>query len=118
MRDGSMNVIHVDNSGFFRKVMKSFLTELGVNSEDYSKGEEVLDAVGTHKVSCVITGLELPDMKGEELIRQLQFSGHSMTIIAVTASNNDERVQGLADMGVKATIQKGGNWKEKLREYF
>jgi len=113
-----MNVVHVDNSGFFRKVMKSFLNELGVDSEDFSRGEDVLDAVGNHSVSCVITGLELPDMRGEELIRQLLFSGHSMTIIAVTSSTNDERVQTLAELGVKATIQKGGNWKEKLREYF
>jgi len=113
-----MNVIHVDNSGFFRKVMKAFLKELGVDSEDFSCGEDVLDAVGNHKVSCVITGLELPDMRGEELIRQLLFSGHSMTIIAVTSSTNDERAQTLADLGVKATIQKGGDWKEKLREYF
>jgi hypothetical protein len=41
-----------------------------------------------------------------------------MTIIAVTGSEDDVRSQYLADLGVKATIQKGGNWKEKLREYF
>jgi len=41
-----------------------------------------------------------------------------MTIIAVTGSANDERAQSLAALGVKDTIQKGGNWKEKLREYF
>jgi DNA-binding NarL/FixJ family response regulator len=69
-------------------------------------------------VSCVITGLELADMSGEDLISQLLFSGHSMTIIAVTSSDNDDRVEHLANLGVKATIQKGGNWKEKLREYF
>jgi len=113
-----MYVIHVDNSVFFRKVMKVFLSELGVDSENYSLGEDVLDVVGVRKVSCVITGLELADMSGEELIKQLLFSGHSMTIIAVTGSENDERTQSLANLGVKATIQKGGNWKEKLREYF
>jgi len=113
-----MQVIHVDNSRFFRKVMKVFLTELGVESENFERGEDVLDIVGTRKVSCVITGLELADMSGEELIRQLLFSGHSMTIIAVTGSDDDERAQNLRDLGVKATIQKGGNWKEKLREYF
>jgi FixJ family two-component response regulator len=113
-----MHVIHVDNSGFFRKVMKVFLAELGVNSEDFERGEDVLDVVGTRKVSCVITGLELPDMNGEELIRQLLFSGHSMTIIAVTSSGDEERINRLEGMGVKATIQKGGNWKDKLREYF
>ncbi|MCL2264448.1 MAG: response regulator [Treponema sp.] len=113
-----MYVIHADNSGFFRKVLKAFLSELGVDSDGFDKGEDVLFEVGNRKVSCVITGLELSDMTGEELIRQLLFSGHSMTIIAVTGSGNEERKQKLEEMGVKATIQKGGNWKDKLREYF
>ncbi|MDR0290579.1 MAG: response regulator [Treponema sp.] len=113
-----MNVIHVDNSKFFRKVMKIFLSELGVHSESFDKGEEVLDVIGSRKVSCLITGLELVDMSGEELIRQLLFAAHQMTIIAVTGSEDDERALRLADLGVKATIQKGSDWKEKLREYF
>jgi len=113
-----MYVIHVDNSPFFCKVMKTFLRELGVDSDSFNRGEDVLNVIGTRKVSCVITGLELSDMSGEEFIKQLLFSGHSMTIIAVTGSGNDMRIQNLSDLGVKATIQKGGNWKEKLREYF
>jgi CheY-like chemotaxis protein len=117
-RGRGMYVIHVDNSAFFCKVMKAFLRELGVDSDSYNRGGDALDVIGARKVSCVITGLELADMKGEEFIKQLLFSGHSMTIIAVTSSRNDERVQKLASLGVKATIQKGGDWKEKLREYF
>ena len=113
-----MYVIHADNSGFFRKVLKIFLAELGVDSDGFEKGDDVLNEIGNRKVSCVITGLELADMTGEELIKQLQFSGHLMTIIAVTSSVNDERIKTLKELGVKATIQKGGNWKEKLREYF
>jgi len=113
-----MYVVHVDNSGFFRKVMKIFLTELGVESDGFDRGEDVLDAVEAHKVSCVITGLELLDMSGEELIKKLFFATHSMTVIAVTSHDDDARIQRLAELGVKATIQKGGDWKEKLREYF
>ena len=113
-----MYVIHADNSGFFRKVIKIFLDELGIDSAGFDSGEDVLNEVGIHKVSCVITGLELVDMTGEELIRQLIYSGHSMTIIAVTSSANEGRIKTLEEMGVKATIQKGGNWKDKLREYF
>jgi len=113
-----MFVVHVDNSGFFRKVMRYFLTELGLECKSLERGEDVLDAVEAHKVSCVITGLELLDMSGEELIRKLLFATNSMTIIAVTSSSDEERAQRLAELGVKATIQKGGNWKEKLREYF
>ena len=113
-----MYVIHADNSGFFRKVLKIFLGELGVDSDGFDNGDDVLNEIGNRKVSCVITGLELADMTGEELIRQLQYSGHSMTIIAVTSSGSEDRIKTLEDLGVKATIQKGGNWKEKLREYF
>jgi len=113
-----MKVVHVDNSGFFRKVMNHFLSDLGFECKSYERGEDVLDAVEAHKVSCVITGLELLDMSGEELIRKLMFATNSMTIIAVTSSSNEERTQRLSELGVKATIQKGGDWKEKLREYF
>ena len=98
--------------------MKVFLSELGIESLSYERGEDVLDAVEAHKVSCVITGLELADMSGEELIRKLLFASYGMTIIAVTSSHDDIRTQRLAELGVKATIQKGGDWKEKLREYF
>jgi FixJ family two-component response regulator len=113
-----MYVIHVDNSGFFRKVMKYFLAELGLECQSLDRGEDVLDAVEAHKVGCVITGLELIDMSGEELIKRLLFASYSMTIIAVTSNADEERAQRLSELGVKATIQKGGNWKEKLREYF
>ncbi|MCL2244794.1 MAG: response regulator [Treponema sp.] len=113
-----MYVIHADNSRFFRKVIKVFLNELGIDSDGFESGDDVLNEVGNRKVSCVITGLELTDMTGEELIRQLIYSGHSMTIIAVTGSGNENRIKNLEAMGVKATIQKGGNWKDKLREYF
>ncbi|MCL1930750.1 MAG: response regulator [Treponema sp.] len=113
-----MHVLHVDNSKFFQKVMKVFLSELGIETLSYERGEDVLDAVEAHKVSCVITGLELADMSGEELIKKLLFASYGMTIIAVTSSHDDVRAQRLEELGVKATIQKGGDWKEKLREYF
>jgi len=112
------HIVHVDNSSFFRKAMKVFLEELGLDSVNFDRGEDALTAVMGGRVSCLITGLELPDMKGEELIFRAKQSQFPMTIIAVTASGNDERTGNLEALGVKATIQKGGNWKEKLREYF
>jgi len=113
-------IVHVDNSKFFRKVMKIFLSELGLESDGFDLGEDALTAVMSGNVSCVITGLELPDMKGETLIgRMIAVAPSSMTIIVVTSSAHDEeRVKNLEAMGVKATIQKAGDWKEKLREYF
>jgi len=113
-------IVHVDNSRFFRKLMKVFLSEIGLISEGFDLGEDALNAVMSGDVSCVITGLELPDMSGEKFIsRLIAVAPSAMTIIAVTSSADDEkRVKTLEAMGVKATIQKSGDWKEKLREHF
>jgi len=111
-------IIHVDNSRFFRKAMKFFLAELGLESVDFDRGEDALAAVNGGRVSCLISGLELADMRGEELLGRIDLSASLMTVIIVTASENDERIKTFEAMGVKATIQKGGDWKEKLREYF
>jgi len=114
------HIVHVDNSKFFRKLMKIFLAEIGLASEGYDSGEDALNAVMSGEVSCIITSLELPDMKGEKLISRLvAVAPSAMTIIVVTSSADDEeRVKALEAMGVKATIQKAGDWKEKLREHF
>ena len=110
------HIIHVDNSGFFRKIMKAFLADMGQESESYARGEDALDAVQTGNVSCVITGLELVDMSGEEFIKQLFFAPEPVSIIAFTSSSDDVRNSRLEAMGVMAVVQKSGAWKEELRK--
>ena len=39
------HVVHVDNSVFFRKMMKIFLTSLGIEAESFAKGEDVLEFI-------------------------------------------------------------------------
>ena len=110
------HIVHVDNSGFFRKMMKIFLTDLGIEAESFARGEDVLDLVATGNISCVITGLELIDMSGEELIRRLFFAPEPVSIIVVSANNDETRNGYLESMGVMAIIQKTGTWKEDLRK--
>jgi CheY-like chemotaxis protein len=110
------HIIHVDNSGFFRKLMQAFLADMGQESESYARGEDALDAVETGNVSCVITGLELVDMSGEEFIKQLFFAPQPVSIIAVTGSSDEDRNRRLEALGVMAIVQKSGTWKEELRK--
>jgi DNA-binding NarL/FixJ family response regulator len=108
-------VIHADNSEFFRKLMRTFLTELGLESESLERGEDVVNAVNTGEVSFVITGLALADMSGEELIKRIIASSHPVPIITVTSNNEEAQVRRLSALGVKANILKSGNWKDDLR---
>jgi len=108
------HIIHVDNSEFFRKQVKTFLSETGHYSESYSRGEDAMKAVESGKVNCVITGLHLSDMSGEELLKRLNVYPKPVVKIVVTASHDEDQFKRLEALGAKTIIQKTGDWKSEL----
>ena len=111
-------IIHVDNSGFFRKIMRAFLSELGFQSESYESGLEALTAVKFGDTSCVITGLELPDIKGEDFISELAALQKPVSIIVFSSNTDENRNKFLESQGVVGIVQKTSNWKEELNKFF
>jgi len=108
------HIIHVDNSEFFRKQVKTFLSEKGHYSESYDSGEEAMKAVEAGKVNCVITGLILSDMSGEEFIKRLAVSPKTVVKIVLTASTDEAQYKRLEALGAKAVIQKSSDWKTEM----
>ena len=108
------HVIHVDNSEFFRKLMRSFLSEKGLECESFERGEDAVKAVADGKATFVITGLELPDMSGAEILKRLITLPHKIPIIVVTSSDEAAKHKRLEALGVKAVILKSDDWKTEL----
>jgi CheY-like chemotaxis protein len=108
------NIVHTDNSEFFRKIMKTFLAELGHTHEEFARGEDALELIKTGKVDCVITGMELADMHGEEFIKRLAVSRQTIPVFVVTSRDNDDQLKRLKILGVRAIMHKSGNWKNEL----
>jgi two-component system cell cycle response regulator len=109
-------VLHVDNSEFFRKGMKSLLSELAMETEGFDRGEDAIKAIKAGGVSGIIMGLELADMSGEEFIKRLTVSVEPLLpVIVVTSDEEDTRVKRLDALGVGAVIRKTDNWKDKIR---
>ena len=111
-------IIHIDNSGFFRKIMKAFLSELGIESESYDRGHDALYAAKIGDASSVITALEMVDMSGEELVEQLSLLDRPISIIVFSSIEDNERLRHLEELGVVGFVQKTSNWKEELRKFF
>jgi CheY-like chemotaxis protein len=107
-------IIHVDNSGFFRKVVKNFLAERGYLVESYNQGSEALDIICTGQVSLVLTGLSLSDMDGELFIQKALEYVTELPIIAVTSTQDQELEERLYDIGIKGRVLKSGGWKDQL----
>jgi two-component system cell cycle response regulator len=110
-------IIHVDNSDFFRKLMKVFLAEQGFMGVCFSHGAEALEAINQEDVSVVITGLALSDMDGKEFIKRICASSYTGPIIVLTSNSLEGEQQVLENKRVKACISKSGAWQEKLLPY-
>ncbi|MDR2095013.1 MAG: response regulator [Treponema sp.] len=110
-------IIHVDNSAFFRKVMKTFIAEQGYTIESFDSGANALEQINSGNVCLVITGLSLADMRGEELIKKIITSPITVPIITVTSNQGETQMQKLKLLGVKATLLKSGPWRDQLLPY-
>jgi two-component system cell cycle response regulator len=109
-------IIHVDNSNFFRKLVGKFLSELGHDNESYARGEDALRAVKSDEVSYVITGFELADMSGENLVKRIKSFSSKQPVIVLTSLGRADAIERLEALGVKAIIQKSSDWKTELRK--
>ena len=108
------HVIHVDNSEFFRKLMKSYLSEKGLECESFESGEDAVNAVSDNRATFVITGLSLADMSGEELLKRLMTLPQKTPIIVVTSSDETAKHKRLEALGARSIILKTDDWKTEL----
>ncbi|MDR1030648.1 MAG: response regulator [Treponema sp.] len=107
-------IIHVDNSEFFRKLMKTFFAEQGFMGEVFSQGADALQAIKQGDVVVVITGMALADMDGDEFIKRVLTSSYKGSIIVLTSNDPEAEQKILSLTGVTAYIPKSGAWEEAL----
>lgn len=94
-----MHILHLEYSAFFRKMVKEMILESGHSPVDSKYGSDVFKILAQTDVALIITGFELADMTGEELVQQMRNSRYSdIPIVIITSletSEVKERLKGL-----------------------
>lgn len=94
-----MQILHLEYSGFFRKLVKEMIQDSGHTPLETKYGSDVFKVLAQHDVSLIITGFELADMTGEELIEHVRDSRYSdIPIVIITSlevKEVKERLKGL-----------------------
>jgi FixJ family two-component response regulator len=86
----------VDDDIWARVGIGEFVQSLGYRASTFESGQHFLESDCVGHSACVITDLQMPDMSGLELQRQLRVLGHCMPIIFITAFPNEaHRAQAL-----------------------
>ncbi|MCL2380159.1 MAG: response regulator [Treponema sp.] len=108
-------IIHVDNSAFFRKFMKSFLAREGFEAESFDSAQDANMAIAGGDFDMVIVGLTFVDAEGEKFLGKIRQSYDGP--IVVISSSVDNREEEIMSMGVKDAISKSGPWQDRLRRH-
>lgn len=87
----------IDDDIWARVGIREFVQSLGYKALTFESGREFLESDCARPSACVITDLQMPDMSGLELQRQLRLLGHDMPVIFITGFPNEaRRTQALA----------------------
>ncbi|MCB0281027.1 MAG: response regulator [Calditrichae bacterium] len=117
-------VIFVEDSPTMRRIIMNSLNKIGINDvTEAENGLDALDKMGDASWDMVITDWNMPEMNGEELVKELRSkSNFSKTpILMITTRGMQDDVMTAIKMGVNGYIVKPFTpevLKKKIAEIF
>ncbi|CAG9168117.1 response regulator transcription factor [Cupriavidus respiraculi] len=96
----------VDDDASVRQALGSLLRSLDMHVALYESGSQVLSAVDTQAMSCVVTDIQMPGMNGLSLCAALRERGLRMPVIFMTAFPEERYRQQAADLGAFCFLSK------------
>jgi FixJ family two-component response regulator len=96
----------VDDNPAMRGAMARLLSASGYCTELFASGEAFLDAATRSKASCLIVDIQLGNISGVELGRQLATTGFTIPIIFMTAADDETLRSGATQLGCVAYLRK------------
>jgi len=99
-------ILTVDDDSIILNLLKKILERAGYKALTASSGKEALELVETHRVSMVITDIEMPEMNGIELMAKLKEKNPSLPIMIITGKSSGHDKKSLLRAGADGYITK------------
>lgn len=115
VRTNMFSVLHVDNSTFFKKLLKDAFTNHGchyIPSSNISAAFEILE---TQHVDLILTALELENGNGDELIKRINTSKHNnIPVVVISSTDSLEKREQMFAMGAIDFIPKDISYDQMI----
>jgi len=98
-------VLVVDDDAGVRDVCTIMLRALGYDATSASSGERALESVASGDVEIVLMDLEMPRMKGDEVLRTLKQRRPAVRVVVMSGRPRAD-LRSYLDTGADAVIQK------------
>jgi FixJ family two-component response regulator len=106
MAEGNNLVAIIDDDEMMRDGLSLLLSAYGYQSEAFASGEEFLKVEQASEARCLLVDVNLRDISGVELVRQLLANGRSFPIIYMTGTHDEIIRKQALELGYIAFLQK------------
>ena len=96
----------VDDDLSIRRALTRLLKSLGVETVVFASAEAFLQAGPWAPEACLILDVQMPGMKGWDLVEHLRASGSTLPVIIITAYNDAQTHDRARRAGIVAYLRK------------
>jgi len=101
-----LEVLIADDEEFNRYVLKGILKNWGTSFQEVKNGEEAVKATSLKKFDVILMDLHMPEMNGIEAAKTIIKTHPGITIVAISASNDQVDQHACEDAGMKGFLLK------------
>jgi YesN/AraC family two-component response regulator len=102
----NFSILFVEDEAMIRKPMQNMMQRLCSEVISASDGVEALSIYQQRPFSVVITDLQMPNMNGAELIKNIRLINPNQIIIVITAYRDGEEIRQAQQFGVDYIVAK------------
>ena len=99
-------VLIIDDSKVERLYASIALVEAGYDVLEAEDGASGIEMVRQHKPDCILLDVFMPDMSGQDVLRNLQRESLEIPVIVVTGTIDETTVQDCLSLGAHSVIEK------------
>lgn len=105
------HVLAVDDNATIRRAIAMRLGAKGYNVVTAPDGKEALEAISKQEFDLVLLDLQMPGMRGDEVLRQLRhrYSETQLPVIMLAASDDKHDITTALDLGANDYVVKPGD---------
>lgn len=102
----NFSILFVEDEAMIRKPMQNMMQRLCSDVVSACDGVEALEIYKKRPFSVVITDLQMPNMNGAELNKNIREINHEQLIVIITAYRDGEEIKKAQQYGVDYIIEK------------
>jgi len=96
----------LDDEPEMRKALRRLLSSRGFRVEEYACGEDLLAALGSHPLECLLLDLHMPGVNGFDVLETFRSRQIRVPVIVITAHDEPGTADRVRSLGASAYLKK------------